>query len=250
MKRNLIYLICILPIFLFGPLYAEGEDLRIGIVNFNPPFVVQGAKNKMFGYDVEMINALCKIMQRTCTFRIYKRDGLIQALQAKEVDIAINTLTITPERLKTVAFSIPYLISEFRFLSQDPKVFAQTFSLGLLQNKKIGVMKGSIFTEPSSPLGVQSAKIIPYDTVGLLLEALQNNKVDFVLMNNRAAIYWDANTPGDIRPVGDPLSFGLGVGVAVDKNNPALLQQINKALLQYQNSPEFKQNYDRYLKQF
>lgn len=235
--------------FLLTPLFAEEAPLKVGIVNYNPPFIIQGSQDKMYGYDIDMINTLCKLMQRTCKFQIIKRRELLKSVEEKEIDIAINNLTITVERLKTVNFSIPYLVSEFRFLSMDPEVFAQPFSINLLNNKKIGVPEGTIFTSPHQ-LGIEGASMVFYDSVALLIEALQDKKVDFVLLPNQVAVYWDANTPVDIRPVGPPFSFGLGIGIAVNKNNPALLQQINKALIQYQSSPVFKLNYDKYLKHY
>lgn len=249
-QMKLMYLISTLSILLFGSVYAAGEALTIAIVSYNPPFTIQNSKNDIYGYDIDMMNYLCKLMGRSCKYQVMKQEFLLKAVADKKVDLALNTLTITTERLAMVNFTTPYLLSQYRFLSNDPNIFDQPYSLNLLNNKKIGVLSGSIFAHSSYNLGIQDATILPYDSLSKMLDDFQTKKLNFVLLHNPTAVYWDTNLPGDYRVVGTPFTLGLGVGIAINKNNSSLLRDLNKAIKQYQGSTEYRNNYDRYLRTF
>lgn len=234
---------------------TEGDNnntLTIGTVSYNPPYVTQGSNNDIYGYDIDMMRALCQFMQKNCVFKIMKADQLIQAVVDGKIDIALNTLTISTHRLQLVNFSMPYSLSRFRFLtnSNNPDESKRPFSMSLMDHKKIGVLEGSIFDESAASLGIESATIIPYNNMSQLVEDLYKNKINYILVHNPVALYWDANTPGALSTIGPAFSLGMGVGIVVNKQNIPLLQSINKALVEYQDSPYYENNYDKYLKTF
>ena len=235
---------------LCSTLYAAGEPLNVGIESFTPPFVIQGSDNNIYGFDVEMMSSLCKMMQRTCQFRVMRFDELLPAVASKKIDVAVSSITITAERSQTVNFSIPYLLSYSRFLTTRVQGANQTFSLDLLNNKKIGVAAGTVFANEIQMMGVKNASIQSYPTTEAALEALNNGEVDFILVDNPTATYWAANSANAFVTIGEPYMYGYGFGIAVNKTETNLLQTINKLLVQYQGSDEYKMNYTRYLQQF
>ena len=249
---NFIRYVLITIVFYLSPLHAEGPTLNVGIQSFIPPFVMQGAEHESYGYDIDMMNYLCKIMNRTCEFHILKFNQLLAAVASHQIDAAISTITITQERSKLVNFSIPYLLSYSRFLTNANKTtdLKQHFSLDLLNGKKIGILNGSIFADQIQTMGIKDSSIKLYDTTDLVLEGLSTKAVDFILLDNPTAVYWEANSDGGFTAVGPPFMYGFGIGIAVNKTEPTLLQAINKALLQFQASNEYTINYDKYLKQF
>lgn len=249
MKRNIISILCIISIFFFGPLYAEGEVLKVGIVGYNPPFAVQGANGEIFGYDVDMMNYLCKAMQRTCVFEVLKKKKLLPYVAQKKIDVAVD-FTITSARLQIVNFSLPYLVSNLRFITNKQTELSKPFSLQALKNKKIGILEGSLFSDPKYEMKFKDSTIIEYDNMPHLLEDLRNKRIDFVLIHEPIANYWTANTQGEFIKEGPSFMVGYGIGIAVSKDNNALLGELNKAMLQYQDSPEYKTIYERYLSGF
>ena len=44
--------------------------------------------------------------------------------------------------------------------------------------------------------------------------------------------------------------YGYGYGIVINPANADLLTQLNQALVQFQNSDEYKQNYNKYLFEF
>ncbi|KTC83454.1 putative amino acid ABC transporter, periplasmic binding protein [Legionella cincinnatiensis] len=47
--------------------YAEPvRPLVVATEIFNPPFIMQGANNQLFGFDIEMLEDICQIIHREC----------------------------------------------------------------------------------------------------------------------------------------------------------------------------------------
>lgn len=228
--------------------YAEGEPLYVGVESFAPPFVMQGANKKIFGFDIEMMNSLCASIGRTCQFRVMRFDQLLPSLLSNDIDVAVSAITITADRAKIVNFSAPYSLSYSRFMTQKSNS-AAAFNLDLLSEKKIGIESGTIFEKQINEMGVKKPVIKEYPKFEDLLESLNSGQVDYILIDNPAAIYWSANSP-TLTVIGPSFMYGYGLGIAIRPGDNDLLSSINNALLQYQNSPAYKENYDKYLSQF
>ncbi|RUR20368.1 transporter substrate-binding domain-containing protein [Legionella sp. km535] len=237
-------------IFLMSPLHAVGEPLNVGIDSFTPPFVMQGSNKGYYGFDIDMISALCKIMQRTCTFVPMKFEKLLAAVEDQTVDIAVSSITITAERSKKVGFSNPYLSSYSRFLTNQTHEGQQTFSLQLLKDKKIGVVVATVFKDQINDMGIINPTVIEYPNTEVMLEDLRKGDVDYVLFDNPTALYWAANSSGAFTVIGQPFVYGYGLGIAVNQEENYLLPSINQALQQYEQSNEFQLSYKRYLAEF
>lgn len=228
---------------------AAGELLKVGIVNYNPPFVMHEGSNRVYGFDIDMINSVCKIIERTCQFQVMRFDQLLDAVNDKTIDIAVSDITITPERAQRVSFSLPYMLSKSMFLEKTQSI-DQPFSLEALSNKKIGISTGSVFENQIIAMGIKNPTIKQYQRTNDLLEALSSGSVDYILIDAPTAHFWEANSGGDFKTFGKELEYGNGIGIALSPDNNELLEQINNALLQYQNSPDFKASYDRYFSHF
>ncbi|WP_026069447.1 type 2 periplasmic-binding domain-containing protein [Legionella tunisiensis] len=91
------------------------------------------------------------------------------------------------------------------------------------------------------------AKIILFKQHDTLVQALLRKKIDFALMPHHIAEHWYQHSSGLIQFVGEPLYLGLGVAIAVNREDVKLLSDINIALLHYQASNEFKKDFETYL---
>lgn len=246
-QMNFIRLLLLTFIIFLSSTYAAGPPLNVGIEGFNPPFEIQGADNQIYGFDIDMMNALCKIMNRPCMFHVMDFDQLIDSVASRKIDVAVSSITITADRSALVNFSLPYLLSYSRFLGNNTKDNQQPFVLSMLNNKTIGIETGTIFADQIRAVGIINPQIRQYDTMELLVEGLGKKEVGYILFDNPAATYWAANSSGEFIVLGPPYSYGYGFGIAVNKSDKQLLMDINSALLQYQNSEEYKINYNKYL---
>ncbi|HAT6956184.1 TPA: transporter substrate-binding domain-containing protein [Legionella pneumophila] len=237
-------------IFLISPLHAQDEPLRVGVGGFYPPFIMQGTNNELFGYDIATMTELCKIMKRPCNFQVMRFRQLIPALINKQIDVAISAMSITSERSSQVNFSMPYLLSYSRFLTNKIHNTHRPFSLMLLKGKRIGVEENTVFSQEIRRMGIIDPVIVEFDRTEEMLEALSANDIDFVLMDNPAALYWAANSSGNFHVIGSPMLIGYGLGIAVNRENSELLKSLNDALLEYQRSEKYKENYNKYMMNF
>ncbi len=99
-------------------------------------------------------------------------------------------------------------------------------------------------------MGVKNPNVKIYDNGQDQLKGLSNNEVDLILIDNPTAIYWASNSSDVFKLVGPPFMYGYGYGIAINPSDPNLATALNQALVQYQNSIRYKQNYDRYLNEF
>lgn len=245
----MIRLILIAFITYTSSLFATGAPLTIGVESFSPPFVMQGANKEIYGFDIDMMNSLCKILNRTCNYKIMRFDRLLDAVVTNKIDLAVSSITITPERSKLVNFSLPYLLSYSRFLQRQASV-DEPFSLNWLSSKKIGLESGTVYVQQLDAMGVKNPDIEEFSSVANQLSGLSDKSVDIILLDNPTAIYWASNSSDSFKLAGPPYMYGYGYGIAINPTNSELLSNINRALVQYQNSDEFKQNYNRYLQVF
>ncbi|KTD03755.1 transporter substrate-binding domain-containing protein [Fluoribacter gormanii] len=245
----MIRLILIAFICSTSALFAQGEPLNVGIESFDPPFVMQGTHNEAYGFDVDMMNSLCKIMNRTCAFHVMRFAQLIDAVANKKLDVAVSSITITSDRAKIVNFSLPYLLSYSRFLERKT-IAKEAFSLELLNTKTIGLESGTVFLDQLTEMGVKNPNIKEYSGIEDQLTALARGDVDIILMDNATAVYWASNSSDSFKLTGPPYMYGNGYGIAVNPADPDLLTQLNQALVQFQNSEDYKLNYNKYLFEF
>ncbi len=228
---------------------ADLPALRIAVPHFLPPYVMQAVQNKLSGFDIVMMTKLCKIMRRSCTFVPMSGEKLITAVADHSVDLAIGALTITLESYKQVNFTIPYLLSNVRFLDNVTQISnksAQQDQKTLYTNKKIGVTTGSSFAADLTQIPGMSKKIITFNHSNEMIDALNHGRIDLALMNNETTIYWQNNSAGKLIAVGDPFLLGFGLGIAVNPENPGLATEINHAILIYESTLDFKQLNDIY----
>lgn len=245
-KRWSFFLLCT---FHCSLLEAQGLPLIVGIEAYSPPYIMEGSKNQLYGFDIDMMLNLCAKMDRTCQFQKMTFAELLDATATNKVDVAVAGIGITAERAKFVNFSLPYLMINLRILTRE-KESKQPFILSSLNNKRIGIVKGTIFAEQLPLLSIENPKIYTYRTLGDQLLALQNNEIDYILMDNPTALYWQINSSNKFHTYGDILPLQYTLGIAVSPQNPLLLDSVNKALQEYLNDGGFRKNYNTYLAQF
>lgn len=85
------------------------EPLRVGMELSYPPFEMTDAQGRPTGVSVRLAEALGRHLGRPLIIENIAFDGLIPALRTKRIDCVISSLTATPERARSIAFSEPYL---------------------------------------------------------------------------------------------------------------------------------------------
>src|SRR5260370_34203410 len=96
---------------LVAPAFAE-TALNVGAYPPNPPFETKLSDGTFEGFEVDIVNEAAKRAGMTVNIADYGFQALFSAIASKRVDVAISTITITPDRLKSVSFTPPYYDSD------------------------------------------------------------------------------------------------------------------------------------------
>jgi polar amino acid transport system substrate-binding protein len=103
--RSLLALVVLLP----GVVLAAEPPLRVGMELSYPPFEMTDPQGRPAGVSVKLAEALGKHLGREVVIENIAFDGLVPALKTRKIDCVISSMTATPERRKSIAFSEPYL---------------------------------------------------------------------------------------------------------------------------------------------
>ena len=98
-----------LPACMFVMAAAPPKPLRVGMELSYPPFETVDAQGRPAGVSVALAMELGKYLERPVVIENITFDGLIPALKTGKIDCIISSMTATPERAKSIAFSAPYL---------------------------------------------------------------------------------------------------------------------------------------------
>lgn len=204
---------------------AAEPQLRIGIEAAYPPFASKTPDNQIVGFDYDIGQALCAEMKVECVWKENEFDGLIPALKVKKVDAIISSMSMTPERMKSVDFSNRYYRIPARLVVR--KDSGITDVPAQLKGKRIGVQRATNFERYATENFVpQGAILVPYSSQNEVFLDLLGGRLDATMASSVAIDEGLLKKPEgkDYQFVGPTFTeekyFGTGIGVAVRKNDP------------------------------
>ena len=112
---------------------------------------------------------------------------------------------------------------------------------------RIGVIVNSAYAIALGGMNVQDNQIKTFETDSDIIAALEAHQIDVGFINNYIANYWEHNSGGVLSSIGSPINIGFGLGLVLNRGQIDLLTPLNMAIYGYQNSPDFKNNYNMYL---
>ena len=208
---------------------AQAETLRIGTEGAYPPFNQIGPDGKVFGFDIDIANALCDAMKVECVFVTQDWDGIIPGLLAKKYDAIVASMSITEERKQAVAFTDRYYSNSLRFAAKK----GSGFSVDHLKGTTIGAQRATISAQylEDKLADVVTPKL--YDTQENAYLDLANGRLDAMLADTYVNYTWLQSPEGqDFEFVGDPIGIDDQIGIAVRKEDTALVDRLNAAIKQ------------------
>jgi arginine/lysine/histidine/glutamine transport system substrate-binding/permease protein len=201
-----------------------GKTLRVATEPAFPPFEFQGKGGELEGFSIDLMRGVAAAADFQVDFQSLPFDGIIPALQAKTIDAAISSITITQDRAKAVGFSHPYFKAG---LAIATLANGNITSFDNLQNKKIAVQIGTTGAEKAK--SVIGAQVRSFDSAPLALQELVNGNVDAVINDAPVTLY--AINTGNLQGIKviQQLLTEEFYGIATAKNSP-YLSLINQGL--------------------
>ncbi|MGR2660704.1 MULTISPECIES: transporter substrate-binding domain-containing protein [Chromobacterium] len=230
---------------------AAANPLRIGIAaEPYPPFTIKQSNGQWSGFEVELVRKLCQRLKQNCQITEVSWDGIIPALNSKKIDVIFNSMSITPEREKVIAFSLPYYYTASEFVG--PKGQKTVLSPAGLKGKTLGVQSATTNANFLKKYYGAGSAIRYYNTQDELNADLVAGRVDLMLLDALAASDFLGGKDGagleskGLAPK-DPL-FGPGIGAGLRKADVALKQQFDQAILQLRADGSFDAIQKKYFK--
>ncbi|NNF02644.1 MAG: transporter substrate-binding domain-containing protein [Bacteroidia bacterium] len=90
--------------------YAKSDTLIVGC-SVSPPFIIENDKGELSGISVWLWNAVAEDMGIKYKYEVFELQVLIDKIQNSQVDVSINPLSITSERMQKFYFSSPFFAS-------------------------------------------------------------------------------------------------------------------------------------------
>ncbi|WP_115685796.1 glutamate ABC transporter substrate-binding protein [Corynebacterium senegalense] len=179
------------------------------------------------GFEIDLAHEIARDIFGDPTkvdFRFVDSGKRVSTLEAGDVDIVVRTMSITPERVERVDFSIPYLASSVRlFTPQNRGIGGIDDTAG----KSVCVVDGSNLLELARAVAPAS-KILRTRSWADCLMATQQYQADAVLADDAILAGMTAQDP-HTRVLED--TFGTqSYAVGVRKGEDGLVRQVNSTL--------------------
>lgn len=243
MKKWLLFLVCmlLLPLGVHAKTYINGID-----PNYPPFAYVDEKTGQPAGFDIDSMNWIAKKMGFTVSHKPMAWDGIIPALNAKEIDMICSGMSITAERAKTVLFSNPYWQVYRVFITRNDsdltpeKILSSEISVGVQRGTSEAAALKKEKEEKNYPFTLRY-----YDSAPLAVEDLLNGRIEAAFMDELPAD--DAISKGSkVKKVGthgDPDNFG----VAMRKGEENLAKLVNDGYELLIKDPYFKELQKKYM---
>lgn len=209
---------------------ANAADINICVEGAYPPFSLTESSGEVVGFDIDIANALCDQMGKSCEMLKTDWDGIIPALLEGKCDAIIASMSITEERMQVIDFSIKYYNTPARFIGAEGMMEAD------LDGKVVGVQRGTIhhdFMEGEFP-NIELRLYGSQDEVYLDLAA---GRIDAAMADSLAMLegFLETDAGEGYAFFGGSYSIpkyhGVGAGIGVRQGEDALRDAFSDAIV-------------------
>lgn len=230
MKKLALAVACVTTVAMFAA--CGGKEEATNTITFGtnaefPPFefvATNGVLGEYDGIDMAIAKQIGDELEKTVKIEDLEFDSLLIALQNGQVDAVIAGMTIDPERAEEVNFSVPYYTAKQVMIVKEDSTIAKATDMA---DKKIVVIQGYTGETCVQKMGYD------YESFKKGSEAvleLVNGKCDVVVIDSATAQKYVGDNEG-LKIVEDAEAFSSEeYGIAVNKENTELLEQINEVL--------------------
>lgn len=207
---------------------VNAADIRIAVDGSYAPFAQVNEKGELFGFDIDIANALCHDMKLECEIVPQTWDGMIPGLKVGKFDAVISSMSITQERAKVVDFSERYYSNMLAFIGPKKTVF-DTTDKGL-KGLTIGAYRATVSSQYLEDNYSGQINIKLYDTQELAYLDLKAERIDLLLSDKFPAYDWLASQSKHVFEFkGKDIDINDKVAIALKKGS-SLRQPFNQAI--------------------
>ena len=209
---------------------------KIGVKCDFPPFGYINRQNQIDGYDVDVARRFAQLAfgrRNRVSLTCVTTPSRIPALQRKDVDIIISTLTWTSAREEVIDYSYPYYNATGRLLVPNNSTIQR---LTDLRGRRIATTRGSIYDRYVGNCFGSATKVLT-DSPVAALENLRSGRADTFMFDDTFLLGVAANDRNLRMTTHKFLAVPYGIGIR--KDEPAMKRWVNAAILQMKRKDEF-----------
>jgi len=226
---------------MLAPAHADPIKFSVAAEPY-PPFASKNAAGQWEGFEVDLAKAICKASNLDCQIVETAWDGIIPALLAKKIDVIFASMSITDDRQKTIAFSLPYYNTPPEWIAEKDTHY--TYTPEGLKGKTIGVQIGTIHLNFANKYYGAGSTIKTYPTQDEANQDLANGRIDVALADSAALDDFLASEQGKcceqkaFADKNDPI-FGTGAGAGLRKEDAELKAKVDAGIRAVYKSGEY-----------
>ena len=223
-----------------GEEIAEKEKIiMVTEAGFAPYEFYEG--EEIVGVDVEIAKKIAEKTGKELEIKDTDFDSIINEVKTGKADFAAAGLSITEERLQEVDFSVEYAVSKQVIVVKDE---SSAESIEDFNGKKVAVQLGTIADLVLSDENPE-VELVQHKKYLLAVEDLKADKVDAIVLDSLPAEEIINKNP-ELKILEKEVLTDK-YGIAVQKGNTELLNQINEVLNELMNSGKIQEYTINYL---
>ena len=184
----------------------ETGRLVIGVNVPYAPMEFKNADGQLVGFDVELMNAVARVLGLVPDYRQIPFDQILPSVQAGTIDVGVSSVTDTAPREQLVDF-VTYLEAGTQWASRPGVVVGPAAACGV----KIGVAQGTLQATEELPrksdecvaAGMVPLEIVEFASQDAVTTALVKGEVDAMSADSPVTGFAIKLSRGDLVPAGD-----------------------------------------------
>jgi glutamine transport system substrate-binding protein len=219
---------------------SRAADLVVATDTAFVPFEFKEG-DKYVGFDVDLWDAIAKEIGVTYTLQPMDFNGIIPALQTKQVDVALAGITIKEERQKVIDFSDGYYDSGFLLMVPVDSTIKGADDL---KGKTLAVKTGTSATDYAKQHFTET-ELRQFPNIDNAYLELQTGRVDAAMHDTPNVLYYVATAGGGkVKAVGEQMmahQYGIGF-----PKGSELVAKVNAALANMKKDGRYTEIYKKW----
>lgn len=219
---------------------SRAADLVVATDTAFVPFEFKEG-DKYVGFDIDLWDAIAKEIGVTYTLQPMDFNGIIPALQTKQVEVALAGITIKEERQKVIDFSDGYYDSGFLLMVP---VDSTVKSADDLKGKTLAVKTGTSATDYAKE-HFKETELRQFPNIDNAYLELQTGRVDAAMHDTPNVLYYVATAGGGkVKAVGEQMmahQYGIGF-----PKGSELVAKVNAALANMKKDGRYTEIYKKW----
>jgi Na+/H+-dicarboxylate symporter/ABC-type amino acid transport substrate-binding protein len=205
--------------------------LRVGWTRDRLPLVFRNQASELVGFDVEMAHALARDLGVSIEFVQIDPDRVPELLDTGAIDVAMSGFAITPERMRSVAFSDPYLEETICFIVPDHRRDEFSSSEAVRGHAALRLaIPGGLYYAGKIREFLPRAELVEISSPREFFRSL-NEEVDGLIFTAESGSAWTLIYPQFSVAVPHPDLFKVPLGYAARRDDPGLVSFLDRWIL-------------------